>query len=123
MSSLDLVRGEPQGGLKKEVFNLKIKSVQTHRRRSADNALIPVLAEHAFPLTQAVDSLRAYLLPVQPPHRPLGAPPSAVLPSAGAAFGGGPRFARGTGLNSASGLTLQASILGKRIRLPKWSTI
>ena len=70
----------------------------------------PVRAEHAFPPTKAVDSLRAYSLPVQSPRRPQGVPPSAVPPSAGAAFGGGPRFARGTGLNSASGLTLQATI-------------
>ena len=70
----------------------------------------PVRAEHAFPPTKGVDSLRAYSLPVQSPRRPQGAPPSAVPPSAGAAFGGGPRFARGTGLNSASGLTLQATI-------------
>ena len=38
MQSLDLVRGDPQGGPKKEVFNLKSKSVQTHRLRSADCA-------------------------------------------------------------------------------------
>ena len=36
MRSSDLVRGDPQGRIKKEIFNLKSKSVQTHRLRSAD---------------------------------------------------------------------------------------